>query len=97
MDTDITKIRKHVGQIYLSDTILTILEILNPSKLQHKKQVSRMIKEIISIRNYECVVADALHGKLDTIDKNSDGCDCLFVDDGFCPNITPGAVCERKK
>lgn len=96
MDQSINIIRKHTGQIYITDTILTMLESLRPSKESHKKQISRMIREITVIRNYECTAADNLHSQLSAINKNSDGCDCEYVGDGFCPHLKSGAVCKFK-
>lgn len=54
------KIIHAAGNLYIADSIATSLEQLRPSSVKHQAMITRMQKELIQIRNAECIIADSV-------------------------------------
>lgn len=61
---NINKIRRASANLYLADAISEMLNSLKPHKKEHQKLVSKMKKDLISIRDCECKLADKEEGGL---------------------------------
>lgn len=61
---NITKIRRASANLYLADAISEMLNSLKPHSKKHVKLVTKMKRDLISIRDYGCKLADKEEGRL---------------------------------